>query len=52
MRNSDSSVKIACSGKVLGALEGKLVAGKSQVGTDGEHKHRNPAIYTYDPVQS
>ena len=53
MQNSDSSAKIACSGIVVGARVGKLVAGKSQVGTAaGEHRHRNLAICTYDLVHS
>ena len=56
MRNSDSSAKIACSGKVVGARDGKQVAGKSQVGKAGVHRHRNPAaieaICTYDQVHS
>ena len=56
VRNSDSSAKIACSGKVVGARDGKQVAGKSQVGKAGVHRHRNPAgiaaICTYDQVHS
>ena len=43
MQNSDSSAKIACSGNVADARVGKLVAGKSRVGTAGEHRHRNQA---------
>ena len=56
MQNSDSSVKIACSGKVADARVGKLVAGKSRVGTAGEHRNHNQAgiaaICTYDLVHS
>ena len=56
MRNSDSSAKIACSGKVLGGRDGKQVAGKSQGGKAGVHRHRNQggiaAICTYDLVHS
>ena len=56
VRNSDSSAKIACSGKVVGARDGKQVAGKSQGGRAGVHRHRNPAaieaICTYDQVHS
>jgi len=56
VRNSDSSEKIACSGKVVGARDGKQVPGKSQVGKAGVHRHRNrvgnAAIFTYDHVHS
>lgn len=56
VRNSDSSEKIACSGKVVGALDGKQVPDKSQVGKAGVHRHRNrvgtAAICTYDHVHS
>ena len=56
MRNSDSSAKIACSGNVVGARDGKQVAGKSQGGKAGVRRHRNPAaieaICTYDQVHS